>query len=151
MAARTNGGFLGEFEHALDDKGRLTVPSKLRTGLGEPFVVTRGLEGCLFVYPIETWREIAGKLDALPFTSADPRTFTRLFYSGAVEVTTDRQGRFLVPTTLRRYAALEKDTVIIGVSNRVEIWSKERWEAFCAQAETLYQTSAEQLFQGKAD
>jgi len=151
MATRTGVVFLGEYEHALDDKGRLTVPSKFRAGLGEPFVVTRGLDGCLFAYPMDTWQSISSDLDALPFTSANARMFTRMIYSGAVEVTTDRQGRFLVPNNLRQHAALDKDTVLIGVSNRVEIWSRERWDVFCAQAEADYQASAEQLFQGKSD
>ena len=148
-AAAVQGSFLGEFAHALDDKGRLTVPSKFRAALGEAFVVTRGLDGCLFCYPQATWDGIAGKLDSLPFTATVPRTFARLFFSGAVEVSVDRQGRFLVPAGLRRHAALEKDAVVIGVSSRVEIWSRDRWEAFCSAAEPEYQALAEQLFRGQ--
>jgi MraZ protein len=151
MAGRLDGTFLGEYEHALDDKGRLIVPSKLRPGLGDTFVVTRGLEACLFVYPLEVWREITSQLGTLPFTAEDTRMFTRMFYSGAVEVTTDRQGRFIIPPGLRRYAGLEKETVFIGVSNRVEIWSSERWGAFCERAETEYQTAAEELFRKSRD
>jgi MraZ protein len=144
-------GFLGEYEHALDDKGRLTVPSKFREGLGDPFIVTRGLDGCLFAYPAATWHRIAGKLDSLPFTASVPRAFTRLFFSGAVEATLDRQGRFIVPPGLRRHAGLEKDAVVIGVSSRVEIWSRERWNVFRERAEGEYQTLSEELFQTRGD
>ncbi len=144
-------GFLGEYEHALDDKGRLTVPSKFREGLGDPFIVTRGLDGCLFAYPAATWQQIAGKLDSLPFTASVPRAFTRLFFSGAVEATLDRQGRVIVPPGLRRHAGLEKDAVVIGVSSRVEIWSRERWNVFRERAEGEYQTLSEELFQTRGD
>jgi len=143
---RADNGFLGEYEHALDDKSRLIMPSKFRVGIGDPFILTRGLDGCLFAYPLATWESIAGQLDALPFTSAAPRGFSRLFFSGAVECSLDRQGRFLVPSGLRRYAGLERDAVVIGVSNRLEIWSQQRWQDFCAQAEPEYQALAESLF-----
>jgi MraZ protein len=139
-------GFLGEYEHALDDKGRLTMPSKFRPGVGDPFILTRGLDGCLFIYPLKVWEGIAGQLDALPFTASAPRNFSRLFFSGAVEAALDRQGRFLVPPALRRYAGLDKDAVIIGVSNRIEVWGKERWADFCDGAEPEYQSLAESLF-----
>lgn len=141
--------FLGEFEHALDDKGRLTVPSKLRPGLGDTFVVTRGLEECLFAYPVDAWQRIAAGLQAVPFTDQKARTFGRFFFGGAEVVSTDRQGRFLVPPMLRKYAGLEKDTVVVGVSDRVEVWSKQRWEQFCLNAASEYEEAAEHLFRGK--
>lgn len=146
--------FLGEYQHALDEKGRLTVPARFRTGLGDPFVVTRGLDGCLFAYPQEVWENITGQLDSLPFTESAPRAFARLFFSGAVEASFDRQGRFLILPALRAHAALDaldkdaNDVVIIGVSSRVEIWSGERWRAYRARVEQEYQALAEDLFKG---
>jgi len=138
--------FLGEYQHALDEKGRLTMPARFRTGLGDPFVVTRGLDGCLFAYPLDVWEDITGQLDSLPFTESAPRAFARLFFSGAVEASVDRQGRLLIPPPLRSHAALDKDAVVIGVSNRVEIWSGERWRDYRARAEEEYQSLAEGLF-----
>lgn len=140
--------FLGEYQHALDEKGRLTVPARLRTGLGDPFIVTRGLDGCLFAYPLDAWEQITGQLDSLPFTESAPRAFARLFFSGAVEASFDRQGRLLLAPVLREHAGLDKDAVIIGVSNRVEIWSGERWRQYRARAEEEYQALAEDLFKG---
>lgn len=139
-------GFLNEYAHALDDKGRLTMPSRLRAAIGDPFVLTRGLDGCLFAYSLPTWHRIAQQLDALPFTSAAPRGFSRLFFSGASEASFDRQGRFLVPANLRQYAGLSREAVIIGVSTRLEVWSPERWREFCAKTEPEYQALAENLF-----
>lgn len=141
-----NAGFLGEYDHALDEKGRLTMPSRFRPGIGDPFILTRGLDGCLFAYPRSMWQAIVSQLDSLPFTAAAPRNFSRIFFSGAAEVTLDRQGRFLIPPSLRRHAALDKDAVVIGVSTRLEIWSQERWREFCAAAEPEYQSLAESLF-----
>lgn len=140
--------FLGEYQYALDDKGRLTVPSRLRAALGDPFIVTRGLDDCLFVYPLAVWEGIASQLESLPFTASAPRAFARLFFSGATEVSPDRQGRFLVPAPLREHAALDKDAVIIGVASRLEIWSAERWRAFQEKARQEYQSLAEGLFRG---
>ncbi|MDP2872628.1 MAG: division/cell wall cluster transcriptional repressor MraZ [Bacillota bacterium] len=140
--------FLGEYQHALDDKGRLTVPSRLRGALGDPFIVTRGLDDCLFVYPLAIWEGIAAQLESLPFTASAPRAFARLFFSGATEVSPDRQGRFLVPSALREHAGLDKEAVIIGVGSRLEIWSAERWRAFQDRARQEYQSLAEGLFRG---
>jgi MraZ protein len=122
------------------------MPSRFRSGLGEPFVVTRGLDGCLFCYPRQVWQSITSQLDSLPFTASGPRAFGRLFYSGAVEVSPDKQGRFLLPQALREHAALGKELVVIGVSNRVEIWSADRWAEYRARAERDYQALAENLF-----
>lgn len=145
---RARPAFLGEYTHALDDKGRLTVPSRLRSALGDPFIVTRGLDGCLFVYPLPVWEDIVAQLETLPFTASAPRAFARLFFSGAVEVSPDKQGRFLVPAGLREHAALDKEAVIIGVANRMEVWAIERWRAFQEKARQEYQSLAEGLFRG---
>lgn len=135
----------GEFQHTLDDKGRMAVPSRLREGLGERFVITRGLDRCLFAYPLAEWFRIEGQLKALPFTRADARAFTRLFFSGAMEVELDRQGRVLIPQKLREYSFIEKEIVIIGVSNRVEVWSEAVWKEYSGKAYQDYEEIAEKL------
>jgi mraZ protein len=122
--------FIGEYEHSIDPKGRLIMPAKLREGLGEKFVVTKGLDGCLFVYSLEEWTNLENKMKALPLTSKDARTFIRFFFSGAIECEVDKQGRILIAGNLREYATLEKEVVIIGVSTRVEIWSKDKWNNY---------------------
>ncbi|MDD6857913.1 MAG: division/cell wall cluster transcriptional repressor MraZ [Lachnospiraceae bacterium] len=120
--------FMGEYNHTIDAKGRLIVPAKFREALGDEFVVTRGLDDCLFVFPNEGWKAFEEKLSTLPVANKNARRFARFFLSGAATVELDKQGRILIPTTLREYGALEKEVVFIGVANRVEIWSKERWE-----------------------
>lgn len=120
--------FMGEYNHTIDAKGRLIVPSKLRESLGDEFVVTKGLDGCLFVYPKEEWSAFEEKLGALPLTNSNARKFSRFFLAGAAEVEVDKQGRVLLPGVLREFAGLKKDVVLVGVSRRVEIWSKEKWE-----------------------
>ena len=120
--------FMGEYNHTIYDKGRLIVPAKFREALGDEFVVTRGLDDCLFVFPNEGWKVFEEKLSTLPVANKNARRFARFFLSGAATVELDKQGRILIPTTLREYGALEKEVVFIGVANRVEIWSKERWE-----------------------
>lgn len=122
--------FIGEYQHILDPKGRVIMPSKFRDDLGEKFVVTKGLDNCLFVYPLDEWQELERKLRTLPLTSKDARAFTRFFFSGASECELDKQGRILIPANLREYATLDKDLVIIGVSSRVEIWSKGKWDEY---------------------
>ena len=119
--------FMGEFNHTVDTKGRLIIPTRFREKLGEEFVVTKGLDGCLFVYPQKAWEEFEEKLRALPLTRKDARTLVRFFVAGATPCELDKQGRILVPATLREFAGLEKDVVLAGVTNRVEIWSKDRW------------------------
>ncbi len=119
--------FMGEYNHTIDAKGRLIVPSKFREQLGNVFVVTKGLDGCLFVYPHEEWQNIEKSFREKPLTSMDARKFTRFFFAGAAECEVDKQGRILLPANLREYADIEKDIVSIGALNRVEIWSKERW------------------------
>ncbi len=137
--------FMGEYQHTLDEKGRVAIPSRLRNELGEKFVVTRGLDKCLFVYPLAEWSKIEGKLKALPFTKGDARAFTRMFFSGAVEVELDKQGRVLIPQNLRDYAQVEKEVRIIGVSNRVEVWSEAVWGEYIRQAGQAYEQIAETL------
>ncbi|MCL6453080.1 MAG: division/cell wall cluster transcriptional repressor MraZ [Alicyclobacillus sp.] len=137
--------FMGEYQHTLDDKGRVIVPSKFREGLGETFVMTRGLDQCLFVYPRSEWEMLESKLKGLPMTRADARSFVRFFFSGATECELDRQGRVVIPTLLREYAHLEKDIVVLGVSNRVEIWSRERWQAYAVDAAESFVETAEKL------
>ena len=119
--------FMGEYNHAIDTKGRLIIPSKFREELGEEFVVTKGLDGCLFVFPNDAWHEFEAKLRALPLTNKSARQFSRFFVAGATPGELDKQGRILLPGTLREFAGLEKDVVLTGMLNRIEIWSKEKW------------------------
>ncbi|MHB8171877.1 MAG: division/cell wall cluster transcriptional repressor MraZ [Thermincolia bacterium] len=137
--------FMGEYQHTIDPKGRLIVPAKFREGLGENFVATKGLDNCLFVYPMEEWQALEQKFKSLPFTKADARAFVRFFFSGASECELDKQGRILLPANLREYAKLDKDVVVIGVSSRVEIWSKDQWEQYNTQTEVSYEAVAEKL------
>ncbi len=120
--------FMGEYNHTIDAKGRLIVPSKFREQLGEEFVITKGLDGCLFVYSNEEWKKIEESFRDKPLTSKDARKFTRFFFAGACNCEVDKQGRILIPSNLREYAGIEKDVVSVGVLSRVEIWSKEKWQ-----------------------
>ncbi|MBS3988802.1 MAG: division/cell wall cluster transcriptional repressor MraZ [Dethiobacter sp.] len=137
--------FMGEHQHAVDSKGRLIMPVKFREDLGESFIVTRGLESCLFVYPLREWHLLTEKLKALPFTRADARAFMRFFFSGAVNCELDKQGRILIPNNLREHAKLIKDVMVIGVSNRVEIWSQEVWGEYSEQTGLSYEDIAEKI------
>lgn len=128
--------FIGEYRHSLDIKGRIIVPAKFREGLGDKFVLTKGLDGCLFAYSKEEWANFEERTKSLPLTNKDARAFVRFFFSGAVECEIDKQGRSLIPPMLREYADLAKDLVIIGVSTRVEIWSEEKWNGY-SEAEDL--------------
>ena len=119
--------FMSEYYHAIDTKGRLSIPSRFREELGEEFVVTRGLDGCLFVYPNETWAEFEQKLRQLPLTDKNARQFTRFFVAGATTCEVDKQGRILLAQSLREFAGLEKEVVLAGNINRIEIWDKEKW------------------------
>lgn len=120
--------FMGEYNHTIDAKGRLIVPSKFREILGDVFVVTKGLDGCLFVYDNEEWKLFEEKLRALPITNKEARQFVRFFLAGAAEAEVDKQGRILIPNVLREFAGLTKDVVLVGVGSRIEIWGKERFE-----------------------
>jgi len=136
---------MGEYQHSIDEKGRLTIPAKFREELGEKFLVTRGLDNCLFVYPMEEWKVLEAKLKALPFTRADARAFTRFFFSGATECELDKQGRVNIPASLRQHASLDKDCVVIGVSNRVEIWSRTLWETYSEESAESFNEIAEKI------
>lgn len=138
--------FMGEFHHNIDDKARLVMPSKFREELGDNFVITRGLEGCLFVYSKQEWNTLVDKLKKLPFTKKDARAFLRFFLSGAQECTFDKQGRVAIPSPLVNYASLIKECVIIGVNDRLEIWSQNSFEDFFKQNEDNISDLAEDLF-----
>ena len=120
--------FMGEYNHTIDAKGRLIVPAKFREILGDNFIVTKGLDGCLFVYPNDEWTRFEEKLKSLPLTNNNARQFTRFFLAGAAACEVDKQGRILLPQVLREFASLEKDVVLVGVASRIEIWSRERWD-----------------------
>lgn len=119
--------FMGEYNHTVDTKGRLIIPSKFREQLGEEFIVTKGLDGCLFVFPQNEWQAFEEKLRTLPLTQKGARQFTRFFVAGATPCELDKQGRILLPATLREFAGLDKDVVLAGMLNRIEIWSKDKW------------------------
>ena len=120
--------FMGEYSHNIDAKGRMIVPSKFREQLGDEFVVTKGLDGCLFVYPNEEWQNIEEKFRNVPLTSKDARKFSRFFFAGATTCEVDKQGRILLPAVLREFAGLEKEVVSVGVLKRIEIWDKNTWQ-----------------------
>ncbi|TCT16847.1 MraZ protein [Natranaerovirga pectinivora] len=122
--------FMGEYKHTIDEKGRLIVPSKFRDMLGDTFVVTKGLDNCLFIYPEQEWQAFEEKLKNLPVANKGARKFTRFFLAGANQCTVDKQGRILVPNNLREFACLDKEVILIGVSNRIEIWSKDNWNTY---------------------
>lgn len=122
--------FIGEYQHALDSKNRMIVPSKLREELGNKFVITKGLDGCLYAYPQDEWKNLEEKMKTLPLTNRDARSFVRFFFAGACEIEMDKQGRGLIPQNLKEYAGIEKEIVSIGVLTIVEIWSKEKWQEY---------------------
>lgn len=138
--------FMGEYEHSLDAKGRLIIPAKLRSGLGERFIATKGLDNCLFVFPMKEWEKFTAKLEELPFTRADVRAFARQFFAGATECEPDPQSRILLPQNLRDHARIDKDVIIIGAMTRVEIWSRHGWEEYNQKAGSSYEEIAEKLF-----
>ena len=121
---------LGEYRHNVDVKGRVSVPSKFRDDLGQSFVVTKGLDNCLFMYSKAEWETFEEKLKQLPLTNADARTFIRFFFAGATEVEVDKQGRINIPQVLRDYAGIKKDVVIAGVATRAEIWDSDTWDKY---------------------
>lgn len=143
--------FMGEYHHNIDDKGRLIIPSKFRDELGGQFIVTRGLDGCLFVYPTGEWNQIVSKLKKLPFTKKDARSFMRFFLSGATVCDFDKQGRINITSPLIEYADIIKECVVIGVNDRLEIWSKSNWENFFNANEDNLSDIAEDLFDSDID
>ncbi|GEK32651.1 division/cell wall cluster transcriptional repressor MraZ [Kurthia sibirica] len=137
--------FMGEYQHNIDTKGRLIIPSKFREHIEEGFVVTRGLDGCLFGYPIAEWRRLEEKLKKLPLTKRDNRAFTRFFFSGATEIEVDKQGRINIPNNLLTYAKIDKECVILGVSNRIEIWNHTDWQQYFGESQESFNDIAENM------
>lgn len=137
--------FLGEYHHNFDYKGRLAVPKKFREEIGKRAILTRGLDGCLFLYTSPAWEELAEKMRELPLTAADARAFGRYLFAGATEVVFDQLGRMVVPEYLRTYAALEKNAVVVGVLDRVELWSTERWTTLQKSLRSKGEEVAERL------
>ena len=136
---------IGEFEHSLDAKGRLIMPAKLRETISENFIVTKGLDGCLFAFSIAEWTNFEEKLKALPLSNRNSREFTRFFLSGASECEIDKQGRFLIPANLRESANMQKDVVIIGVGTRIELWDKEKWNSYNSDENMSVEDIAENM------
>ncbi len=137
--------FFGEYSHNIDDKGRLIIPSKFRESLSGQFVLTKGLDCCLFVFSLEEWEKFEDKLKALPVSDKNARAFTRFFFAGAADCELDRQGRVSVPVSLRKYAKISKEVAIIGVSNRLEIWDKQVWEGYNQSEDLDYEDIAENM------
>ena len=141
--------FYGEYEHKLDKKGRIIIPSRFREiskdNYIDKFFITRGLDTCLFMFTEEEWKNQEIKFKNLSFTKKETRRFNRLFFAGASELIPDKQGRILVPTYLKNYAEIKKDIMIVGVSNRIEIWSRERWDEFYATSKESFEDIAEKL------
>ena len=142
--------FMGEYHHNIDDKGRLIIPAKFRSELGEKFIIARGLEKCLYVYSEDEWNRTVAKLKTLPFTKKDVRTFDRFFFSGATEFEFDRQGRINITSPLVSYADITKECVIIGANDRIEIWSEQSWNNFFIENQAMIEDIAENLFNGSA-
>lgn len=136
---------LGEYEHSIDTKGRIAMPAKLREALGAHFMITKGLDGCLFVYDEKEWQQLEVKLAALPMSRKTARDFTRFLFGGAFEAECDKQGRVLLPPNLRRYAGLTKDAVIVGVGNHAEIWDTAKWQQYNEESADDVNELAEQL------
>lgn len=136
---------LGEYEHSIDTKGRIAMPAKLREGLGGKFIITKGLDGCLFVYAMDEWQRVEQKLASLPMSRKTARDFTRFLFGGACEGECDKQGRVLLPASLRRYAGLERDAVIVGVGSRAEIWDTAKWQQYNEESAEDVNELAEQL------
>ncbi|PXW92617.1 division/cell wall cluster transcriptional repressor MraZ [Streptohalobacillus salinus] len=139
--------FMGEYKHNIDSKGRLIMPAKFRDDLGERFVVTRGLDQCLFVYPIDEWHILEEKIKKLPLTKKDARAFSRFFFSGALECEVDKQGRINLPTQLTSYATIEKACAVVGVSNRIEIWAEEVWTSYMEESASTFSDIAENMME----
>lgn len=140
--------FLGEYQHTLDEKGRIVMPAKFRARLASGVVVTKGQEHCLFVFPQDRWEEEAAKVNRLSRTDLDSRNYARSFFGSAADLEADRQGRLQLPQALRTYAGLEKDVVVVGVSERLEIWDATRWLNHCSETDDRYAGIDEALSEG---
>ncbi len=141
--------FYGEYLHSIDRKGRLILPAKFReaakSNFIEKFFLTRGLDKCLFMFSEEEWRNQEAKFKSISFTKQEARTFNRLYFSGAIEILPDKQGRILLPTYLKDFAEIKKDVMIIGISNRIEIWAKDKWQEFYGNSRQSYEEIAGKL------
>ena len=141
--------FYGEYEHTIDKKGRLIVPSKFREAFKEyeieKFYITRGLDRCLFLFTENEWRSQESKFKSVSFTKSEARKFNRLYFSGAGQIECDKQGRILIPKYLKDYAGIKKDVLIIGVSNRIEIWASETWQQYYNSSKESFEEIAEKL------
>lgn len=137
--------FIGEYNHSVDVKGRISMPAKFREQLGETFYLTKGLDESLFVFPESEWKVFEDKLKALPLTNKSARAFVRLFFAGATECTFDKQGRILIPQTLREFSHIEKEAIVIGAGTRIEIWNTTHWEAYNNPDNLSYDEIAEQM------
>lgn len=136
--------FIGEYNHSVDAKNRISIPSKFRDELDGKFIMTKGLDGCLYVYTMTEWQKLEQKLSSLPLTNKDARAFVRFFFSGASEIEIDKQGRALIPQNLKEYADIKKEIVSIGVSSRIEIWSREKWNEY-NESNIDYDSIAEEM------
>lgn len=137
--------FIGEYQHNIDEKGRLAMPKKFRPDLSKGAVVTRGLDRCLFVYPMEQWEELAKKLASMPISQSKSRAFARLMLAGAMDVQLDKQGRIVLPEYLREYAGVSKKTVVTGLYDRLEIWDEKSWDKYKSATEEDSNEIAEAL------
>ena len=137
--------FIGEYSHTLDDKSRMAVPVKFRVVLAKGAVVTKGLDGCLFLYTKNSWSELSGKLAKLPISQANTRAFSRLMLAGAMDVSLDKQGRIILPDYLKKYANLKKKVIVAGLMNRLEIWDEEKWEKYKGDTEKSSEDISEAL------
>ena len=142
--------FIGEYNHNLDEKNRLMIPSKFREQLTSTFILTRGLDGCLVIYSIDSWNNITSKLNTLPFTKKDARNFLRFIASNAIDLQFDKQGRIVIPNNLKIHAGLSKECVVIGTLDKIEIWSKENWNKFNLENKDKFELIAENLFNGES-
>ena len=136
---------MGEYSHSLDTKGRLIMPAKLRQDIGDKFILTKGLDGCLFAFSQTEWNNFEEKLKSLPLSDKNARNFVRFFLSGATECEIDKQGRFLLVNTLREYAEITKEVIIIGVGTRLEIWNKDKWKKYNSNENISADTIAENM------
>ncbi|MDO4554315.1 MAG: division/cell wall cluster transcriptional repressor MraZ [Lachnospiraceae bacterium] len=136
----------GEYDHTLDAKGRIVVPSKVREELGDHFVISKGFEHCLYIFPKESWDKFVGKMEALPGSSAKVRKVQRHFIGGSKECEPDKQGRFSIPANLREYASITKDVVLVGLADRLEVWDQSMWKEYCDEDESIEEVAEELLF-----
>jgi MraZ protein len=139
--------FLGQYEHTIDEKGRLIIPAKYRESLGDNFIITFGLDTCLFVYPFEEWKLLAEKIKMLPLGKKDARAFGRILFSRATNCDLDSQGRVIIMKYLRDYARIKREVIVLGVSDRIEIWSKNIWQKYFEEVENSYEDIAERIYE----